>query len=152
MDAYYWEFVKIFQKELMIIVLTYYQDQYIIKGILVFFLIFGYGMLALKTSPYMSKVLNFLDLESTFVCAVSLCGIVLIYECGKEGLTYLAVIFYLIIGIINFIFIIQMILVLIHGYVVKFEVPSILKCRLNSINSAPRSRRRNPISLSSTPG
>jgi hypothetical protein len=78
----------------------------VIKGILVFFLIFGYGAVAILVKPYKSVVLNYLDLESTGICAVSMIGIVLIYQAGESDLFYLAFIFYFIVGIINLLFVI----------------------------------------------
>lgn len=44
--AYYWEFVKILQKECIIIVLSYYEDYIQIKAILIFLVIYAYSYLA----------------------------------------------------------------------------------------------------------
>jgi len=66
--AYFWEFAKIFEKEVIIISLTYYQDEVIIKGLLIFLAIFIYGELSYTVLPFRSKTLNRLDFSSTMVC------------------------------------------------------------------------------------
>lgn len=50
--VYFWEFVKIFQKELMIIILSVYDQTVIIKGLLIFLTVFFYGVLNLRYRPY----------------------------------------------------------------------------------------------------
>lgn len=77
--AYLWEFVKIFEKELVIIGLTYYEDKIVIKGLIVFLIVFFYGAFSYEFTPYKMKTLNKIDQLSTAVCAVSLCLGVLIF-------------------------------------------------------------------------
>ena len=60
-DTYYWEIIKICQKELIIIFLTFYEDIIIIKGTIVFIIINCYDMLSKKYMPYKSVDLNKLD-------------------------------------------------------------------------------------------
>lgn len=50
--SYLWEFVKIFEKELVIISLTYYENQIVIKGLIVFLIIFIYGAFSFAFIPY----------------------------------------------------------------------------------------------------
>ena len=78
-DGYLWEFVKIFSKEMIIIFLTFYEDQVVIKGLIVFLIIFFYGGFTVLFTPYTSKRLNFIDRLSTAICAGSICLGVLIY-------------------------------------------------------------------------
>lgn len=63
----------------MIISLTYYEDKIVIKGLIVFLIVFFYGAFSFTFIPYKLKKLNFIDQMSTAVCAVSLCLGVLIY-------------------------------------------------------------------------
>jgi hypothetical protein len=77
--AYFWEFVKIFEKEFIIIALTYYEEDIVVKGLLIFFMIFIYGELSYKVNPFKSKMLNDLDFFSTTVCEVSICLAILMY-------------------------------------------------------------------------
>lgn len=75
-----WEFVKIFSKELIIIALTFYEDAVVIKGLIVFLIIFFYGGFTIIFTPYSSKRLNFIDRLSTAICSGSICLGVLIYS------------------------------------------------------------------------
>ncbi|CAD8207432.1 unnamed protein product [Paramecium octaurelia] len=50
--AYFWEVIKILQKELMIIFLTYYDDSVIIKATIISLIIGVYLELSLKYKPY----------------------------------------------------------------------------------------------------
>lgn len=43
LESYLWEFVKIFQKEFMVIILVYYEEFVIIKGLLIVLILFLYG-------------------------------------------------------------------------------------------------------------
>lgn len=52
--AYFWETLKIMQKEIIIIVLAYYDDHVPIKASLVFLVLFGYSFIAIRQKPYMT--------------------------------------------------------------------------------------------------
>lgn len=51
-EVYYWEIIKIFQKELIILVLVYYVDYVSIKSSLIFFILYLYGHLSSLYKPY----------------------------------------------------------------------------------------------------
>lgn len=59
--------------------LTYYEDRIVVKGLIIFLIVFIYGVFTIKFHPYSSKKLNIIDRLSTAICAVSLCLGVLIY-------------------------------------------------------------------------
>ncbi len=84
MHAFYWEFVKIFEKGIIIIVLTYYEDSVIIKGSIIFFIIFGYSWAILIVNPFKSQTLNRLDLFSTIVCEISVSLAILMFQALYE--------------------------------------------------------------------
>lgn len=48
-ETYYWEIVKIVEKMAIIFVLNTYDTDVKLKGVLCFFIIFGYGILSLKS-------------------------------------------------------------------------------------------------------
>ena len=60
-DTYYWEIIKICQKELIIIFLTFYEDIIIIKGTIVIIIINCYDIFSKRYKPYKSVDLNKLD-------------------------------------------------------------------------------------------
>lgn len=119
-EGYLWEFVKIFEKELIIIFLTFYEDRVVVKGLIIFLIVFFYGGFTIRFQPYSSKRLNFIDRLSTAICAASLCLGVLIYSAIKEDLVYLEIIMIVIVGAINFAFILLMVYYLFEGYLIKF--------------------------------
>lgn len=43
LNSYLWEFVKIFEKEFMVIVLVYYEEVVPVKGLLIVLILFLYG-------------------------------------------------------------------------------------------------------------
>ena len=59
--AYFWETIKILQKEFMIIVLTYYEDHIQVKAALVFLVLFLYSFMTNKHKPYLTGELNTID-------------------------------------------------------------------------------------------
>ncbi|CAD8063527.1 unnamed protein product [Paramecium sonneborni] len=127
-EGYLWEFVKIFEKELIIIFLTFYEDRVVVKGLIIFLIVFFYGGFTVRFHPYSSKRLNFIDRLSTAICAASLCLGVLIYSSIKEGLIYLEIIMLIIVALINIAFIFLMIYYLFEGYLIKFQ-PQLDKIR-----------------------
>lgn len=52
---YFWEFVKIFEKLMILIVLSFHASEIKIKGILVFVIIFFYGLLIIVFKPYKKR-------------------------------------------------------------------------------------------------
>ena len=56
----------------MIIFLTFYEDLIIIKGALIFMIIFVYQLLTKKYRPYKLPFLNFIDELSTLICGTSI--------------------------------------------------------------------------------
>lgn len=66
--AFFWEIVKIVEKELLIIFLSYYEDNIIKKGTLVLLVIYLYSELNRRFKPYKLRNLNNLDLLSSKVC------------------------------------------------------------------------------------
>jgi len=70
--AYYWEIVKILLKELIIIILTYYEDSIFLKAILVNLSIVFYSHYLLKWKPYNLSFLNKLESQSSRTCSISM--------------------------------------------------------------------------------
>ncbi|CAD8067727.1 unnamed protein product [Paramecium sonneborni] len=119
--AYLWEFVKIFEKQFVLMALTYYEDTVIIKGLMVFIIVFIYGILSYEFQPYQSKRLNYIDQMSSAVCVLSLCLGVLIKASQSENMEYLQFIMFSIIGILNLQFIFILLYEVLRGYIDKFE-------------------------------
>lgn len=57
-DIYYWETIKILQKEFIIYVLIYYEDYVAVKSSLIFFVLLVYGYLTNHYKPYEAGDLN----------------------------------------------------------------------------------------------
>ncbi|CAD8087563.1 unnamed protein product [Paramecium sonneborni] len=110
LNTYYWETIKIFQKQIIIIVLTYYDDYIPIKASIVFLMEFGYSYLATSYKPYQTGQLNQLDAQSTVVCAVSIILASSIYAAQQQQIQEIFWPFYVIIGLLNSLFILTMIL------------------------------------------
>ncbi|CAD8050685.1 unnamed protein product [Paramecium primaurelia] len=119
--AYLWEFVKIFEKQFVLMALTYYEDTVIIKGLMVFLIVFIYGILSFEFQPYQSKRLNYIDQMSSAVCVLSLCLGVLIKASQSENMEYLQFIMFSIIGILNLLFLLILLYEVFRGYIDKFE-------------------------------
>ncbi|CAD8128511.1 unnamed protein product [Paramecium sonneborni] len=104
--AYFWEIIKIFQKGFMIMFLTLYEDQIIIKAALIFIIVFIYQILTKKYRPYKSPYLNFLDEISTIICGTSIVMGMTIYQANKSDNQEIIWPFYILLILINAIFII----------------------------------------------
>ncbi|CAD8171348.1 unnamed protein product [Paramecium pentaurelia] len=120
-SAYYWEFVKIFQKELMVIFLTFYEDYVLIKGALVILVLLYYSWIQINTKPYANNDLNHLDRYSTIVCIITLLIGLLIYTSQEYDTQYLIIIMFVLLGIFNLLFLIQIVFKIFEGYLVKLS-------------------------------
>ncbi|CAD8109141.1 unnamed protein product [Paramecium sonneborni] len=72
LDAYYWELIKITVKQLLIIFLSFYDDNVVKKGILLLSVVYIYYEISQKYKPFRSHILNKLDAYSANVCAISM--------------------------------------------------------------------------------
>ncbi|CAD8122482.1 unnamed protein product [Paramecium sonneborni] len=114
--AYFWEIIKILQKELIIIVLAYYEDHVPIKASLVFLCLFAYIYLTNSFQPYYTGYMNQLDKQSIIICAISAILGSQIYVAQQSNLIEIIWPFYIIIGIINLFFIIKIVVKIIFAY------------------------------------
>ncbi|CAD8156959.1 unnamed protein product [Paramecium octaurelia] len=71
-QAYYWEIIKIIVKQLLIIFLSYYDENIVKKGILLLSLVYLYWELSKRYQPYALFILNKLDAYSANVCGISI--------------------------------------------------------------------------------
>ncbi|KAM3138611.1 hypothetical protein pb186bvf_009363 [Paramecium bursaria] len=134
-NAYYWEILKICQKELMIL----------LKGTLVFVIIFVYDLFTKTQKPYKRKDLNTLDEQNNFVCAFSVVLGMSIYVATNNGNFEIIWPFFILLGIANILFLIKLALVLIVSYLGKLR-PILDKIRdkylVNSQEREIRVRKR----------
>ncbi|CAD8110353.1 unnamed protein product [Paramecium primaurelia] len=99
--AYFWEVIKILQKQLMIIFLTYYDDNVIIKATIISLIIGVYLELSLKYKPYNLINLNKLDYYSTNVCLASIALAIGIFVSEQSNLQEIQIPYAIIISILN---------------------------------------------------
>ncbi|CAD8119529.1 unnamed protein product [Paramecium sonneborni] len=103
-DRYYWEFIKIFYRSLISVLICYFQEEIIVKGILSFFVVYAYYGLSIHFNPYNLKAQNYLDQLSTVILSLSLVIGVFLYrtiDIDFFGLTYAG---YIVIALLNAIF------------------------------------------------
>ncbi|CAD8104832.1 unnamed protein product [Paramecium sonneborni] len=103
-DRYYWEFIKIFYRSLISVLICYFQEEIIVKGILSFFVVYAYYGLSIHFNPYNLKAQNYLDQLSTVILSLSLVIGVFLYrtiDIDFFGLTYAG---YAVIALLNAIF------------------------------------------------
>ncbi|CAD8200536.1 unnamed protein product [Paramecium pentaurelia] len=114
--AYFWETIKIIQKELIILSRIYYDDQITIKASLIFLLLFSYSHFAKSINPYMTKQLNILDQQSIIICAISIVLACSIHSAQQQNLNEITWPFYVIIGGLNSYYITKLIVSIILAY------------------------------------
>ncbi|KAL4466492.1 hypothetical protein ABPG72_016633 [Tetrahymena utriculariae] len=69
---YFWEFIKIIQKTIFMVVLSFFKQLYATKGYLVLFTILIYQALCFKLQPYKKPEINQLDFMQASVCSFSI--------------------------------------------------------------------------------
>lgn len=97
-NIFYWEFIRIYEKILITVIVSFYDSNILIKGILVLIILFLYRILLEKKNPYKTKALNKSDKLSHFVCLISIMMGLLIFD---NNYNYIGVISYIVILILN---------------------------------------------------
>ncbi|CAK68861.1 unnamed protein product (macronuclear) [Paramecium tetraurelia] len=70
--SYFWEFVKLMLKILIVVVLTFLQERIIIKGCICFLILALYKSCISRYKPYKLRNINNIDQWASFVCLVSI--------------------------------------------------------------------------------
>ncbi|KAL4462094.1 hypothetical protein ABPG74_000939 [Tetrahymena malaccensis] len=110
--CYYWQFVSIFQKILIIILLNVFDQYETIKGTLFLVIMYSYSIIQRKVQPYEELKYNRLDSKCTSTIMFSLILVIFLYQNPLYVLCLLASILLI---TINVIFSIQLILEVIRG-------------------------------------
>ncbi|EWS72630.1 transmembrane protein, putative (macronuclear) [Tetrahymena thermophila SB210] len=117
-QKYYWEFVKMLEKILIIIVLNFYSQDTNIKGVLIFIVVSLYGIASSVLQPYRLSGYNTVDFYQTNVCAVS---VLLCLFISNNPFNYYVMTSIIIIITINAWFIIVIIKRVIIGLLTQFK-------------------------------
>ncbi|CAK55664.1 unnamed protein product (macronuclear) [Paramecium tetraurelia] len=115
-DIYYWETIKILQKEFIIYVLIYYEDYVPVKSSLIFFVLLVYGYLTNHYKPYEAGDLNSIDSLQTAICKVSIILSQTIYTSQSLGIQEIVIPAYFLLAILNFFFIVRVISKILFAY------------------------------------
>ncbi|CAD8111451.1 unnamed protein product [Paramecium primaurelia] len=114
-EAYFWELIKIFQKELIILSLIYYEDSIAVKGILVLFITYLYQELNSNYRPYKLSSLNNLDYYSANICMITISLAIGAYL-SQSSVSELQALFFIMMAFFNFIFLYKIITKIIAEY------------------------------------
>ncbi|CAD8094422.1 unnamed protein product [Paramecium primaurelia] len=121
-DAFFWEIVKIVEKDLLIIFLAYYDDIIIKKGTLVLLVIFVYSELNRRFKPYKLLNLNNLDILSAKVCKISIILGFGIYIDELYGSLDIQIPYFIILAIINLFYFFLLLNEILKSYWIELEV------------------------------
>ena len=94
---FYWEFVRMYEKISIIVILSFFDSEILIKSLLVLMIIFTYSLLIFKNHPYKAKKLNRTDKINSIVCYLSIFLGILTYKNTDDLM--IALIFILILSI-----------------------------------------------------
>ncbi|CAD8125739.1 unnamed protein product [Paramecium sonneborni] len=120
-EAYFWELIKILQKELIILSLIYYEDSIAVKGILVLFITYLYQELNSNYKPYTLSSLNKLDYYSANICMITISLAIGAYISQQSDVSELQILFYFLMALFNFFFLYKIITKIITEYSKTYE-------------------------------
>ncbi|CAD8181635.1 unnamed protein product [Paramecium octaurelia] len=83
--CYYWEFIKIWKKTILIIILTYFETNILLKASLLGLCLLFYQLFAVKIKPFINQKLNSLDLETGQFCSIAIFLAATIYVCEQTS-------------------------------------------------------------------
>ncbi|CAD8142146.1 unnamed protein product [Paramecium pentaurelia] len=70
--TYYWEIIKLIKKTIMILLLTYFETNILLKASLLGLCLLFYQLIAVKNKPFILQNLNNLDLYSGQICSITI--------------------------------------------------------------------------------
>ncbi|CAD8126262.1 unnamed protein product [Paramecium sonneborni] len=145
-NAYFWELVKIFEKELIILSLIYYEDNIVIKGVLVLLITYFYQELNQNYEPYQLNSLNQLDYYSANICMITICLAVGAYISQQADLKELKISFFVIMAFLNFLFLQSILSKIISEYSKQYEsildsIRDFIKSKYPSYKNSTQLRR-----------
>ncbi|CAD8209458.1 unnamed protein product [Paramecium octaurelia] len=120
-QAYFWEIVKIIEKELLLIFLSYYDEYVVKKGILVLLVIYIYQELNIKFKPYSSPNLNKLDSYSANVCIISIALGIGIYIDQQIGSIEIQIPYFIFLAVFNIYYLLLLLKELLKAYSKELE-------------------------------
>ncbi|CAD8044006.1 unnamed protein product [Paramecium primaurelia] len=88
-ESYYWEIIKMLQKISIILIVNYFEQSILIKGILMFLIVLIYYKLCLEIQPYKLQSISQIDGKISFLLSITLICSVLLYVIQQEELYYL---------------------------------------------------------------
>ncbi|CAD8126996.1 unnamed protein product [Paramecium sonneborni] len=87
--SYYWEIIKMLQKISIILIVNYFEQQILIKGIFMFLIVLAYYKLCLEIQPYKLQSINQIDGKISFLLSITLICSLLLYVIQQEEINYL---------------------------------------------------------------
>ncbi|CAD8084363.1 unnamed protein product [Paramecium sonneborni] len=119
--AYFWELIKIFEKELIILFLVYYQNNVVLKGVLVLLITYVYQELNSHFKPFSINNLNNLDYYSANISMITIGLAIGIYITQQSSVQELNYPFFITMAFFNFLFLNQIITKIIMEYQKEHE-------------------------------
>lgn len=124
--VYYWEFIRMYEKTLIIIFLEFFETKQIFKSLLILLILAIYYMLLVKFRPYKINKLNSLEKKTIIVCFSSLFFGLLSVTYSVSYVLYGS---YFIVLIINVIFNIYMLSKIIENYCKNQNIEKLLNIK-----------------------
>ncbi|CAD8046285.1 unnamed protein product [Paramecium sonneborni] len=87
--SYYWEILKMLQKISIILIVNYFEQQILIKGIFMFLIVLIYYKLCLEIQPYKLQSISQIDGKISFLLSITLICSLLLYVIQQEEINYL---------------------------------------------------------------
>ncbi|CAD8138448.1 unnamed protein product [Paramecium pentaurelia] len=88
-ESYYWEIIKMLQKLSIILIVNYYEQFILVKGIIIFLIILIYYKLCQQFQPYKLQSISTIDVKTSFLLSVTMIFGLLLYVVQQENIMYL---------------------------------------------------------------
>ncbi|CAK72636.1 unnamed protein product (macronuclear) [Paramecium tetraurelia] len=88
-ESYYWEIIKMLYKLSIILIVNYYEQFILVKGIIIFLIILIYYKLCQQLQPYKLQSISTIDVKTSFLLSVTIICCLLLYAVQQENIMYL---------------------------------------------------------------
>ncbi|CAD8099977.1 unnamed protein product [Paramecium sonneborni] len=81
---YFWEWIKLWKKTILTILLIYFETNVLLKGVFIAMTLQAYQFIAIQFQPYINQKLNKLDIQTGYFCSFAI-FLALVLYIGDQG-------------------------------------------------------------------
>ncbi|CAD8097021.1 unnamed protein product [Paramecium primaurelia] len=121
-NKYFWEQIKLTKKTIIIIIMTYFEINILLKASLLGLCLLFYQLLAVKNKPYIIQSLNNLDLQTGQICSIAIFMASAQYVCDQQEQVFFSILLQILIMLLCIKLCFPFVFDIVRVYIRKYRV------------------------------